>query len=542
MNIIECILYAIMQIQRYILRCIFNIIIIHSFISTCNSQSQTFPLSDSFYFLPQTGISLDYSIIDSDVGFTAKQSKEFDLQILCYNSFKVSMYVNENVYTSRRNNFNYYPFRISYYMDFAFISYQLDNSQIGITFNHICNNTIDKPQRSIGTELRWYGIGIKWYSSGMQVGKSYVNAYNSSLLSLDNLHYSFYIGYPFLSKVPEYKYMSNCTIRYDLPFSPYIIPFLQIYIGGLVYPDYSLSVNRMLQFGCMIPSSSVTFIPYGCYGTIHDSIYPGVTDTYYAFGLKAESLIGYYYNRDPENYRQISKGQNTSLHFLAGYSKTISSEYYNFTTDLAVTLQHYTLNSNYAYFSSYLNHSSESKPTALYPRFINISLKSGYAHQMFPDHHLHLFYQHYRRHDGNEYRGQTENYHSLGLSLKHGFLTDIEANQVNVSGNHMLYNNFHYEIEFSYIVAQQNYPYSFIITPMLYYIFGHWSTGTLYAGIEMVYFTGKQNNYEYSIESGIIFATTIPLTLYYSFKRDIDVDIVGGAVDFYHVIGMKLKI
>lgn len=98
------------------------------------------------------------------------------------------------------------------------------------------------------------------------------------------------------------------------------------------------------------------------------------------------------------------------------------------------------------------------------------------------DHHLHIFYQHFRRHDGNEYRGQTENYHSLGLSLKHGFLPNSKANQVNVSGNHMLYNNFNYEIELSYIVAQQNYPYSFIITPIWHYIFGHWSTGNIVCG------------------------------------------------------------
>lgn len=64
----------------------------------------------------------------------------------------------------------------------------------------------------------------------------------------------------------------------------------------------------------------------------------------------------------------------------------------------------------------------------------------------------------------------------------------------------------------------------------------------MYAGIEIIYFTGKENNYEYSIESGIIFTTTIPLILYYSFKRDIDVDIIGGAVDFYHVIGFRLRI
>ncbi len=529
-----------MQVKRYMLHCIFSIIIIHSFISPCNSESQTLPLSDSFYFLPQAGISLGYSILDSNNGFTAKQSKEFDLQILWFNLFKVSMYVNENVYTSQRNNSDYYPYRISYYMDFAFISYQLDNSQIGITFNHICNNTIDKPERSIGTELRWYGIGLKWYSSRMQVGKSYRYNYNSSLLSLDNLQYSFYIGYPFLSKVPEYKYMSSCTIRYDLTFSTYIIPYLQIQMDGLVYPDYSLSVNRILQFGCMIPSSHITFIPYGCYGTIHDSLYPGITDTYYAFGLKAESLIGYY-NWNPENYGQISKEQNTSLHFLAGYSKTISSEYYNFTTDLAITLQYLTINHDYAYFTSYLNHSSESKPTALYPRFINISLKCGYAHEIFPDYHLAISYEHYRRHDGNEYRGQTENYHSAGISFRHGFLPNITST-MGIPPSYSKYNNISFDISLWNTFAKQNYPYSFIINPMMYYIFESFSSLSPYLGVELSYFIGKQNNYEYSIESGTIINTTIPLIVYYLFKRDIDVDIIGGSVDFYHVIGIRLRI
>jgi len=57
-----------------------------------------------------------------------------------------------------------------------------------------------------------------------------------------------------------------------------------------------------------------------------------------------------------------------------------------------------------------------------------------------------------------------------------------------------------------------------------------------------VYFTGKQNNYKYSIEQGLIFNTTIPLLVYYSFKRDIDIDTIGGASDLYHVIGIRLKI
>ncbi len=50
--------------------------------------------------------------------------------------------------------------------------------------------------------------------------------------------------------------------------------------------------------GCMMPSTGVTFVPYWCYGMVHDSLYPGITDTYFGFGLKAQSLIVNYYDKD----------------------------------------------------------------------------------------------------------------------------------------------------------------------------------------------------------------------------------------------------
>jgi hypothetical protein len=529
---------GIMHSKRYII----NMIIILSFISSVNSLSPTSSFYNNFYFLPEVGLSLDYSIIGSDIGFTAKQVKEVDLQVFWYNSWKVSMYVKENVYTSKRHNANYYPYRISYYMDFAYISYQLQNSQIGITFNHICNNTIDKPQRDIGSELRWYGIGIKWQSNGMQVGYEQTYSYNASLLSFNNFHYSVYIGYPFLSKVPEYKYMSSGIIRYDIPCLPYGIPFIKIQIDGLVYTDKTISLNRFVELGCMMPSSSVTFIPYWCYGMVHDSLYPGITDTYFAFGLKVQSLIGNYYDMDFRDNQHETKTKNTSLHFFAGYAKTISSEYYNFTTDLAITWQQFICNNNYAYFTSYLNHSSEDQPTALYPRFINIAIKSGYAQYIFPYHHLILSYEHYRRHDGNEYRGQSENYHAIVLSIKHDLLLSMLLNSPKSSQFDNIYNTIDYEIGFAYIFSQQHYPYLFIINPIVYYYFTCSNAGRPFLGMELLYYTGKENNYEYSIESGIVLNTTIPLIIYYSFKRDIDIDITGGAHDLYHVIGIRLKL
>ncbi|MEJ5360765.1 MAG: hypothetical protein WHV26_01780 [Spirochaetota bacterium] len=517
-------------------------IIILFFIFSFYSQSQALLFYNNFCFLPQAALSLDYSIIESDVGFTAKQVKEVDLQIFWYNTWKVSMYVKENIYTLKRHNATYYPYRISYYMDFAYISYQLPNSQIGITFNHICNNTIDKPQRSIGTELRWYGIGIKWYSNGMQAGYDPTYSYNSPFLSFKNFHYSFYIGYPFLSKVPEYKYMSSAIIRYDIPCFPYGIPFIEIQIDGLVYPDNTLSLNRIIELGCMVPSSAVTFIPYWCYGMVHDSLYPGMTDTYFAFGLKAQSLIGNYYYNDFRDTKHETKTNNTSLHFLAGYAKTMSSEYYNFTTDLAITLQQLISDKNYAYFTSYLNHNSEDQPTALYPRFINISIKSGYAQYIFPYHHLIISYEHYRRHDGNEYRGQTENYHAIEVSMKNHLLLNMLLNSPKSSEFDNSYNTIDYEISVAYIYSQHHYPYFLILKPIVYYYFTCCHSCKPYVGIELLYFMGKENNYEYCIESGMVLNTTIPLSIYYSFKRDIDIDITGGAHDLYHLIGIRLKL
>lgn len=515
-------------------------IIILSFIFSANAQSQTSLFYNNFYFLPQAGLSLDYSIIESDVGFTAKQVKEVDLQVFWYNSWKVSMYVKENVYTSKRHDVHYYPYRISYYMDFAYISYQFKNSQVGITFNHICNNTIDKPQRNIGTELRWYGIGIKWYSNGMQVGYNPLYSYNSSLFSFNNFHYGLYVGYPFLSKVPEYKYMSSGIIRYDIPCLPYGIPFIEIQIDGLVYSDNTLSFNRFIELGCMMPLSSVTFIPYWCYGMVHDSLYPGITDRYFALGLKAQSLIGNNYDKDLRNNKHKTK--NTSLNFMAGYAKTISSEYYNFTTDLSITLQQLICNNNYAYFTSYLNHSSENQPTALYPRFINISLKSGYAQYIFPYHYLIISYEHFRRHDGNQYRGQPENFHAIELSLKNNLLLSMVFNSPESSEFDNIYNNINYGISIEYIFSQQHYSYSFIVKPIVYYYFACCNAGRPFVGMEFLYFMGKENNYEYNIESGLVLNTTIPLTIYYSFKRDIDIDFTGGAHDLYHVIGIRLKL
>ncbi len=535
-----------MKIYKYNKQYIFKTFIIiqltlHILIYYRNAQSQTLPATQNVYFLPHAGILLDYSIMNSSSGFTAYQTKELDLHIMWYNSWNLSMYVKENVYTRQRNNAYYYPYRISYYMDYANIFYKFKNSYLGITINHICYNTIDKYERSINTELRWYGIGIKWYSNGMMTGYRYHYNHNHPLLSFNNVHYFFYIGYPLLSKIPEYKYVSTCKLRYDLPLLLYFIPFLQLQIDGLIYTNNDLCINRLLELGCMYISSHITLIPYMSYGIQHDSLYPGVTDTYYSFGIRATSLIEIY-NYDLNNYHHKSKDKSSSLHFLAGYSKTFDSDYYNFTTDFAITFHQFIYNDNYVYFSSYLNHSSESKATALYPRFINISLTSGYAHHIAPEYQLSIGYQHYRRHDGNQYRGQTEYYHSIGLWYKYGTYQNMKSNNNIDIMLYSSYNHFLCEILLSYIVAQQNYPYYVILNPKLYYFFSSYQSIQPYAGFEISYFNGKHNNYEYKIEYGIIFDTNIPLILYYSFTRDIDIDIIGGAIDFYHVVGIKFNV
>jgi hypothetical protein len=84
----------------------------------------------------------------------------------------LTTYIKEDIYTSERYNSTYYPYHIAYYMDFAWITFSLENSKIGIIFNHICYNTFDKQKRNIGDELRWYGIGIKWQRNGMQIGNN----------------------------------------------------------------------------------------------------------------------------------------------------------------------------------------------------------------------------------------------------------------------------------------------------------------------------------------------------------------------------------
>ena len=138
----------------------------------CNSSFAQIQQDYNFYFLPQAGIILDYSILESHAGFTGKQSKALDLLIFSYDKFNLSTYLKEDIYTTARYNSTYYPYRIAYYMDFAWITFSLENSKIGIIFNHICYNTFDKQKRNIGDELRWYGIGIKWQRNGMQIGNN----------------------------------------------------------------------------------------------------------------------------------------------------------------------------------------------------------------------------------------------------------------------------------------------------------------------------------------------------------------------------------
>jgi len=509
----------------------------------CNSSFAQIQQDHSFYFLPQAGILLDYSILESHAGFTGKQSKALDLLIFSYDKFNLSTYVKEDIYTSARYNSTYYPYRIAYYMDFAWISFSLENSKIGIIFNHICYNTFDKQKRNIGDELRWYGIGIKWQSNGMQIGnnnRAFDNKTN--IFNLNNFNYSFDISYPFMSKIPEYKYIGNLILRYDIPITPIAIPYFEMHIKGLLYANNELAIDRSIESGVKIPLGLVELKPYLNYEYIHDSLYPGMSDNQIGFGFKAESLIDHDFFEDRNYYSPPSLTNDISMHFIAGYAKNLSSNYYNFTTDFGITLQAFFENKNNLYFSSFLTHSSEDKLTALYPRFINILLKTAYEYSVFNQHFVLMAYEHLRRHDGNQYRGQTEYYHAIKLGFKHSYLEQKQNDEFNDSGYLFTYNNFEYELTLSFLLTKHNYPYSYIINPKVNYYFVYYHSWKPYISLQILYFTGKQNNYEYTIEHGFILNSIIPLIVYYSFKRDIDIDTIGGASDLYHVIGIRLKI
>ncbi|MCX8125209.1 MAG: hypothetical protein N3F66_13760 [Spirochaetes bacterium] len=506
------------------------------------STSQNVISHNEFFFLPNAGILLDYSSLHTKTGFNGKQSKIIDLMLIKYKNYNLSTYIVEDIYTTSRFNSRYYPYRIAYYMDYGYFSYTLSNSQIGIVLNHICYNTFDKQIYSINDELRWYGIGIKWQSTGMQIGyKDSLLDHNSSIFNLNTINYYFYLGYPFFSKNPTYKYMSSCIVRFDIPLLLYATPYIMTQLNGLMYQDNTIAIDRSVEIGLRLTFSHITITPYWYYGYINDSIYPNISDTQFAIGCKAESLIGYDNSRG-DNVFLFYSDNAMSMHFIAGYGKNLNSKFYNFTTDLGLSLQTQIFDKNTLYFASYLNHSSRSQATALYPRFINILLESGYYQSITQYYYAHILYQHYRRHDGNEYRGQTENYHAVGISLKHGYLDNCNATISTGYNNYCKPNTVDYELGALYIVAKQNYPYSFIINPSLYYYCNMMANTIPYTGITLLLYAGREYNYEYSIESGVIFDTYIPLIIYYSFKRDIDIDIVCGGYDFYHIIGIRLKL
>jgi hypothetical protein len=152
-----------------------------------------------------------------------------------------------------------------------------------------------------------------------------------------------------------------------------------------------------------------------------------------------------------------------------------------------------------------------------------------------------MTYEHLQHYDGNQYKCQTENYHASKLGFKHSYLKQKQNDECNDSGYLFTYNNFESEMTLSYLLTKHNYPYAYIINPKVNYYFIYYHSWKPYISFQILYFTGKQNNYEY-IEHGFILNSTIPLIVYYSFKRDIDINIIGGASDFYHLVGIRLQI
>lgn len=494
------------------------------------------------YFLPQTGIGLHFCAINSNAGLTAKQTKIADFSLISYNKYALSMFVQEDIYTSHRYNFEFYPYRISYYMDYAYLSYSLTHSRIGIVFDHICYNTIDKEISSISDELRWYGIGIKWQSNGMRTGyRSKLSNINLDIFSVHNIHYSFYVGYPFLSKVPEYSFISRFQLRYDIPLFPLFIPYIETYIQALGYPNGSFNFDHTYEIGAHIPISYVSIIPYSYFGTIHDRILPGLKHSQWGIGLKLESLLEHQWLESIDTYLHDSNRQTIHMHVMAGYAKNVNSGFYNFTTDFGISLQTFTYNDNHLFFSSFLNHSSRSESTALYPRFINILFTMGYVHEVFTSHYISCSYQHFRRHDGNEYRGQSEYYHSYEIILQN-YILHKPINLFNTYVHDSSSKKIEYSFGIEHITGKHNYPYFFIIKPYLLYYLTTTLSYNPYVAVEYIWYIGKANNYEYSFEYGIVFTATTPIVAYYAFKRDIDIDIIDGAMDHYHIIGIKIKI
>jgi hypothetical protein len=506
-------------------------------------------VTDDIIILPSAGLSLQGGyFFNNDPGYQAIVNKTIDILLVKYRRINASFLVSEDTIFCDNGGREFYPYKIKYTMDYINLSWDFGYSYLGVVIDHICYNLIDQMRETKPYELRWYGIGVKWESYGMKLGKK-----NSGMVSPDgifssfpvSLNFMFYFGRSLYTEQFNYNYISRGAMRLDfLMFCP-IVPYLEVSAQALI--DKMVRVDPSAEAGVRIRCGSADIIPYVRYQYKHDSeLYGDPVRSYWTAGIGFETLLGEGQWGTSENIvRNRLSMDFMEMHLKGAYTKFYGSGYNGYRSDIDLFIDIVRIHDFSVICNNRMYHDSKADANALFPRYITYTFQGGVEYRLQSFWVLQGIYQHERRHDGNTYRGHEENYHLAGVSvktigLKPGYC-NVRISDRNVR-NIRTVNTLDAAVGAGRIVDDLNYPYRWDLRgQMRWDIYQVWNA-VHYLGADMRLLLGEFDEREYGVETGFRFLFGITATLYYRYEKQVDIDFVGGAEEFHHMIGMRIEI
>lgn len=511
--------------------------------------SDTCIITGDLEILPFAGLALRGGYyLNNDPGYRALLQKIVDVQIVRYKSVIASFLVSEDTIFRDYGDREFYPYKIKYVMDYINLSWDFGGSYLGFVIDHICYNLIDQVRATDPYELRWYGIGVKWESHGMKTGMK-----NNGLRVDDgvfgtfpvSLNYMIYFGRSLYTEQFDYSYISRGAMRLDFLMLRPVVPYIETSVQVLI--DDRARCDPSAEFGLRIRCGNADIIPYIRYLYQHDSeLYNDAAGSYWMGGLAFETLLGKGRWGSPDIAAHASPSADSmEMHLSGAYSKFYGSEYNGYRSDIALYIDLVRVNNISVVCNNRMFHDSKASANALFPRYITYTFQGGLEYRLWSFLVLQGIYQHERRHDGNTYRGHEENYHLVGVSVKTiGMKTGYGNVRVaGSSGNRItVINTLDAAISGGRVVDDMNYPYRWDMHGQL-----RWDTIQIsdivhYLSADMHVLAGETDDREYGVETGVRFRYGLTATMYYRYEKQVNIDFVGGAEEYHHMVGVRIEI
>lgn len=492
-----------------------------------------------FNFFPDCGLFIGGGgFFENRADYSFLQERGVDVTIVQYSRLSLSFMFKEvnllgGEHSSRRE-----PYKFQYFMDYGNLSWATRYGLLGLVFDHICFNIINKND-TVPQRYRWYGYGLRFMTLGMRPGRRDVqdSPGASPRFHIFQLHYLFHAGKPFHTDAFSYSAFVLGKIRLELiRMYPYI-PYLEGSSRALI--DDRVRFDRTAEIGIRIHCSTVDIAPYARYMYRHDvEIYNGFESGFWLAGFQVETLLGdgKWGSSEITNDKSL---WTPELHFSGNYGRYLVSDHLGYHSDLGIYMDLFRFQGLSLFLGNDIIH--DSKKGGMFPRFLSYTLESGLSYRLSSiEHYLEGVYRHEQRHEGNSYNGFSEKIHTLAARIKsRGMKIGFKDSGISGSGFRMV-NKFNWELEAGRIVKDKYYEYDWNCSSKIRWdVFGiDDSTVYIEPGIRIL---AENVSYEYSAETGVRVTSGITIMPFYRYNHRIDIDRVDGETDDNHMLGIRVE-